>query len=200
MRMKLKTDEGRDRPGKNGAQQTKRKQCNVPIISEPVSGVLQVSRVSVFWLKWTDKNVKRLNNIFWPNNFMSRDKAKIYLEFQKTNILSSIKRKSNKPEPYYVQFQVYLIWIYFVSCFEIRAGDQIRISKDKLLVEIFKTEDKSIRLSFMLVPKHFSSQLILLYLNICSVFSDEFHWSCDFLPDKQLNIVHKCPGRGLLSH
>ena len=65
----------------------------------------QVFCGDLFWFK-RFREKTRFNNIFWSDNFMLRDKAEIYLEFLKTrNILSSIKRKSNKPAgSYYVQF------------------------------------------------------------------------------------------------
>ena len=59
-----------------------------------------------------------------------------------------------------------------------------------MLVEIFKTQVKSIKLTFMPAePKYtllFSMDITLIF--VIRLFTDEFHWSCDFLHDKQLAL------------
>ena len=79
---------------------------NIVHISEQASGILQRCLAQICFDSSVFREKTRFNNIFWSDNFMLRDKAEIYLEFLKTrNILSSIKRKSNKPAgSYYVQF------------------------------------------------------------------------------------------------
>ena len=84
-----------------------RQNTNIVHISEQASGILHRCLAEIcFDSSVMRKNDSGFNNIFWSDNFMLRDKAEIYLEFLKTrNILSSIKRKSNKPAgSYYVQF------------------------------------------------------------------------------------------------